>query len=149
MFLPIFLWNIVHETTVATHPFVNYCAWNHSCLSCKLFQKRFYPFQTNVLILYLMKTSENLAMFSEELIFLAPLIQSTFWLSEDLSIGRILSEKNMWVRGEFLKKWKFCLQNLTKEQKQPPVVILQQGICYNIFILCLWIRIIRRSDQVV
>ena len=39
------------------------------------------------------------------------------------------------------------MQNLTKEWKQPPVVILQQANFYNIFILCLWLRIIRRSDQ--
>ena len=34
-----------------------------------------------------------------------------------------------------------------KERKQPPVVILQQAFFYNISILCLWLRIIRRSDQ--
>ena len=39
------------------------------------------------------------------------------------------------------------MQNLTKKQKQPPVVTLQQPITYNIFILCLWLRIIRRSDH--
>ena len=39
------------------------------------------------------------------------------------------------------------MQNLTKERKQPPVVILQLSIFYNIFIWCLWLRIIRRSDQ--
>ena len=39
------------------------------------------------------------------------------------------------------------MQNLTKEWKQLPVVILEQANFYNIFILCLWIRIIRRSDQ--
>ena len=38
------------------------------------------------------------------------------------------------------------MQNLTKERKQPPVVILQKSIFYNIFIRCLWLRIIRRSD---
>ena len=53
----------------------------------------------------------------------------------------------MGVRGQFLKKRKLCLQNLTKEWKQPPVVILQQANFCNIFILCLQIRIIRRSDQ--
>ena len=68
--------------------------------------------------------------------------------TEDHSIGKILSEKrNMGVRGQFLKKRKLCLQNLTKEWKQPPVVILQQANFCNIFILCLQIRIIRRSDQ--
>ena len=39
------------------------------------------------------------------------------------------------------------MQNLTKEWKQLPAVILQQANFYNIFILCLWLRIIRRSDQ--
>ena len=53
----------------------------------------------------------------------------------------------MGVRGQFLKKRKLCLQNLTKEWKQPPVVILQQANFCNTFILCLQIRIIRRSDQ--
>ena len=68
--------------------------------------------------------------------------------TEDHSIGKILSEKkNMGVWGQFLKKRKLCLQNLTKEWKQPPVVILQQANFCNIFILCLQIRIIRRSDQ--
>ena len=51
------------------------------------------------------------------------------------------------VPDEFLKKRKLCMQNLMKERKQPPVVILQQAIFYNIFLLCLWLRIIRRSDQ--
>ena len=53
----------------------------------------------------------------------------------------------MGVWGQFLKKRKFCLQNLTREWKQPPVVILQQASFCNIFILCLQITIIRRSDQ--
>ena len=57
-------------------------------------------------------------------------------------------KKNMTVLGYFLKKTrKFCMHNLTKQRQQPPVVILQQAIFYNIFILCLWLRIIRRSDQ--
>ena len=67
--------------------------------------------------------------------------------TEEHSIAKILSEKNMGMRGQFLKKRKICLQNLTKEWKQPPVVILQQANFCNIFILCLQIRIIRRSDQ--
>ena len=68
--------------------------------------------------------------------------------TEDHSIGKILSEKgNMGVRGQFLKKRKLCLQNLTKEWKQPPVVILQQANFCKRFILCLQIRIIGRSDQ--
>ena len=33
------------------------------------------------------------------------------------------------------KKQKFCKPNLTKEWKQPPVVIPQQVIFYNVFIL--------------
>ena len=68
--------------------------------------------------------------------------------TKDHSIGKILSEKkNMGIRGQFPKKRKICWQNLTKEWKQPPVVILQQASLSNIFILCLQIRIIRRSDQ--
>ena len=46
-----------------------------------------------------------------------------------------------------MQKWKLCMQNLTKERKQPPVVFLSQAIFYNIFILCLWVRIIRTSDH--
>ena len=53
----------------------------------------------------------------------------------------------MGVRGQFLKKWKLCMQNLTKQWKQPLVVILHQANFHDIFILCLWLRIIRRSDQ--
>ena len=53
----------------------------------------------------------------------------------------------MGVRGQFLKKRKLCMQNLTEEWKQPPVVILQQTTFYNIITLCLSLRIIRRSDQ--
>ena len=71
-----------------------------------------------------------------------------FCLSEDLPIGRILSEKKH--RGKELvaeKTRKFCKQNLTKERKQPPEVTPQQGIFYNVFILCLWLRIIVSSDQ--
>ena len=39
------------------------------------------------------------------------------------------------------------MQNLTKQRKQPPVVILQQANFYDILILCLWLRIIRISYQ--
>ena len=39
------------------------------------------------------------------------------------------------------------MQNLMKKWKQPPVVILQQANFYDIFTLCLWLRIIIRSDQ--
>ena len=53
----------------------------------------------------------------------------------------------MEVRDYFLKKQKLCVQSLAKEQKKPAVVILQQSILYNISIRCLWLRIIRRSDQ--
>ena len=52
----------------------------------------------------------------------------------------------MGVQGYFLKKQKLCMQNLTKEQKQPPVVILRKSIFYNISIRCLWLRIFERSD---
>ena len=68
-------------------------------------------------------------------------------LSEDLFTGRILSKKYMGVPGYFLKKRKLSTRNLSKQRKQPLIVILQQAIFYNIFILCLGLRIIRRSDQ--
>ena len=68
----------------------------------------------------------------------------TVW-AEDLSIGKILIGKkcgvNFWKKAR-----KFCMQNLTKERKQPPVVILQQTTFYNICFLCLMLGIIRRSD---
>ena len=64
--------------------------------------------------------------------------------TEDHSIGNILSEKKMGVRGQFLKKTEALL---IKEWKQPPVLILQQSNFCNIFILCLQLRIIRQSDQ--
>ena len=40
------------------------------------------------------------------------------------------------------------MRNLTKERKQPPAIILEQPIFCNIFILRLWLRIIRRSDSI-
>ena len=67
-----------------------------------------------------------------------------------LSIGRVLNEKRGGGGGEwgyFLKRRKFCMQSLTKERKQPPVVILQQAIFYNIFILCFWLKVVRRTNQ--
>ena len=39
------------------------------------------------------------------------------------------------------------MQNFTEQRKQPPVVILEQANFYDMFILCLWLRIIIRSDQ--
>ena len=57
------------------------------------------------------------------------------WLSEDPSIGRILSEKK--YRGTELlseEKQRLCMQNLTKERKQPTVVTLQESIIYNILL---------------
>ena len=52
-------------------------------------------------------------------------------------MGRILSEEKIWVYGvNFWKKRKFYTWNLTNEQKQPPVVILEQAILYSIFCAC-------------
>ena len=68
--------------------------------------------------------------------------------AEDHSIGKILSKKKkMGVREQFLKKRMLCMQNLTKEWRQLPVVILQRANFGNIFILCLWLTIITRPDQ--
>ena len=41
----------------------------------------------------------------------------------------------------------FCMRDLTKELKQPPVVILKQVIFYKIFILWLWVKSIKRYSQ--
>ena len=60
-----------------------------------------------------------------------------------------LVKKNAGVRGYFLEKRKLCMQNLTKERKKPPVVILQQLIFYNIFIRCLRVKIKIRSTCLV
>ena len=46
-----------------------------------------------------------------------------------------------------MEKQKLRMQNLTKKRKQSPVAILWQVIFYIPFILCLWLRIIRSSDQ--
>ena len=53
----------------------------------------------------------------------------------------------MGIRVQVLKNWKLSVQNLTKEWEYTPVVILQQASFYNIFLLCLWLRIIGRPDQ--
>ena len=39
------------------------------------------------------------------------------------------------------------MQNLTKEWKHPPAVILQQATFNNILILCLWLRIIKKIQS--
>ena len=49
-------------------------------------------------------------------------------------IGTILSEKKCRGMGLIPKKPKFCKQNLTKERKPSPVVILEHAIFYNVFI---------------
>ena len=46
-------------------------------------------------------------------------------------------KENMRVRGYFLKKRRVCIQNLTKESKQPPGVILQEVILATyLFLAC-------------
>ena len=39
---------------------------------------------------------------------------------------------------------KICMQDLTKEWKQPPAVVLQKTNFYNVFILWLWLIIIKK-----
>ena len=57
--------------------------------------------------------------------------------------------KNIYI-GDGVNFWKNGIsnQNLLKEQKQPPVVIWQQAIFCNVFILFLWLRM-RSSAQCV
>ena len=51
----------------------------------------------------------------------------------------------MGVRGYFLKK-QVLHAEINEKLEEPPAVILQKSIFYNIFIQCLWLRIIARSD---
>ena len=68
-------------------------------------------------------------------------------MSEDLSIGRILSEKKYVSTGLISEKTDVLYAELNEERKQPPVVILEQAILYIVFILYLCLRIIGTSDQ--
>ena len=54
--------------------------------------------------------------------------------------------KKYWGTGLIPEKTEVS-QNLTKERKQPPVVILEEAILYSIFVLCLYLKIIGASDQ--
>ena len=56
--------------------------------------------------------------------------------ADDHSTEKSLSEKKYGGAGLVSEKRKLCLQNVTKEWKQPPVYILQQANFCNIFILC-------------
>ena len=60
---------------------------------------------------------------------------------------KIFKRKNYGVTELISEKRKHCMQNLTKERKEPLVVTLQQAIFNNIFILCLRLRIMRISEQ--
>ena len=64
-----------------------------------------------------------------------------FLLSEDLSIGRILSEKK--ILGYGVNSEKKEALYVTKEQKQPPGVILQQ---LN-FLQCLFCACAEESSE--
>ena len=67
--------------------------------------------------------------------------------TEDHSTGRILSEKKYGDTGLVSEKTEALYAELNERVKVAIVVILQQTNFYNIFILCSWLRIIRRSDQ--
>ena len=68
------------------------------------------------------------------------------WLLEDPSIGRILSEKKYGGTGLLSEKTEVLHAEINEKLEEPPAVILQKSIFYNIFIQCLWLRIIARSD---
>ena len=61
-------------------------------------------------------------------------------------IGKILSETKYVGTGLVFGKTDVLYVEL-KSGRQPPVVILQQSNFGNVFILCLCLRIITRSDQ--
>ena len=54
--------------------------------------------------------------------------------ADDHSIEKSLSEKKYGGAGLVSEKRKLCLQNVTKEWKQPPVVIPQQANFCNILL---------------
>ena len=100
-----------------------------------------------ILVVYMKRWPECARISKQKLMW--PKIWSIFFLTftvEDPSIEIIFSEKFFWGTRLFSEKRKICMQNLTKQWKQPPVVILQQSIFYNIFIRRLWLRAITKSD---
>ena len=56
-------------------------------------------------------------------------------MPEDLSIGKILREKEYGGTGLISEKMKLCMQNLMKERKQSPLVILQRRF-FTISLIC-------------
>ena len=67
------------------------------------------------------------------------------WISEDLSTGRILSEK-LWGSGLISEKTEAFYVELNKRAEAATSSYSATGNLLNTFILCLWIRTIRRSD---
>ena len=59
---------------------------------------------------------------------------------------RILSEKQYWRSGIISEKAEALYAELNKRVEAATSSYSAIGSFYNIFILCLWLRIIRRSD---
>ena len=63
-------------------------------------------------------------------------------MSEDPSIGSMLSEKNVGLRGYFLKKSAALHAELNKKAEAATSIYSTEVDFYNIFIWHLWLRII-------
>ena len=67
-------------------------------------------------------------------------------VSDDLSVGRILSEKKYEGTGFISAKKEGFYTELNERVEAVTRIYSETGNFYNIFILCLWLRIIRRSN---
>ena len=71
-----------------------------------------------------------------------------FWLSDNLSIRRILSEKNMGVRGNYWKNGNFVCRTQQKGESSHQLLFCNRRFStVYLFCLCLWLRIIRTSNR--
>ena len=72
---------------------------------------------------------------------------SNFGLSKDLSLGRILSEKKHEGMGLLSEKTEALYKEINERVEAATSSYSATGNFYNIFILFLWLRIIRRPNQ--
>ena len=72
---------------------------------------------------------------------------SNFDCKRTFPIGKILNEKKLRGTRLIYEKTEVFYVELNERADQQPVVILHQATFHNVFILCLWLRIKRRSDQ--
>ena len=68
-------------------------------------------------------------------------------MSEDLSIRKILSEKNYRGTALMSEKTEALYVEFNERAEAATSSYSEPGDFHNIFTLCLWLRIKRRSDQ--